>query len=280
MITNNQPTFAFIGAGNMSGAILAGMINNGIDPKLIIATNRSEAKQRALNTAYGVITDLDNETAIERADVVILGVKPQMMLELLSNLKAAGVGFQNKLVITVAAGLLSERYLDIIGPARFIRSMPNTPSMIGLGMTGSYYVAKDEISDEKIEQDKQLAELVFSAVGKHVWLDSEAQIDHIAAVSGSGPAYYFLFIETMINKAKALGFSDEVAKQLAKQTAYGACKMAYDSELDVEQLRKNVTSPGGTTAAAIEVFEQQKLRNIVDTALNAAITKAEKLSQI
>mgnify|MGYP001069365205 CR=1 FL=1 len=280
-VTNNKTTtYAFIGAGNMSGAILAGMINRGIAPEQIIATNRRAEKQQSLNQKYGVITHLSNQDAIAKADVIILGVKPQMMLALLSELKEQGVNFADKLIISVAAGLTSDRYLDILGPVRFIRSMPNTPSMIGLGMTGLFYVGQDEKEPNIVEQDKALAEIIFSAVGEYVWLEREAQIDDIAAVSGSGPAYYFLFMEAMRNKAIALGFSEETATLLAKQTAYGASKMAFESELNVEQLRRNVTSPGGTTAAAIEVFEAKDLRGIVDEALDAAIDKAKILSQL
>jgi len=265
----------------MSGAILAGMIQNGVSPKQIIATNRSVDKQEKLHQEYGIITELDNAQAIKKADVVILGLKPQMMLALLTDLTASGVSFKDKLVITVAAGLLSQSYTDIIGKVRFIRSMPNTPSMIGLGMSGLFN-ATDTTSypENQIQQDNEVAEQLFAAVGKSIWLSQESQIDEVAAVSGSGPAYFFLFMESMINKAQEFGFSEEDAKEMVLQTAHGAAQMAYNNEIDVKQLRKNVTSPRGSTASAIEVFEQKTLQNTVALALDAAVQRAKELSKL
>ena len=281
MSSFNHLTFAFIGAGNMSGAILEGMISNGVNAKNIIATNRSHDKQRALKERLGIHTEFDNAQAIAKADVVILGVKPQMMKALLTELTDSGVTFDNKLILTVAAGLNIHAYTDIIGQQRFIRAMPNTPSMLGLGACGLYLDNNFEYASATEKQtDTDIAEFMFTSVGKFVWLEEEAQIDDIAAVSGSGPAYFFLFMETLIKQAKAFGFSQEVADMLVKQTALGAAEMAIKSEHSVEQLRANVTSPGGTTAAAIEVFEQQQLENIVSNALVAAVDKAKVLSKL
>ena len=280
-MNNTQLTFSFIGAGNMSGAILAGMLKNGINPDQIIATNRSEDKQAALSEQYGVTTNLTNQEAIQKADVVILGVKPQMMADVLKDVLEKGVKFDNKLVITVAGGLHCQFYTQLIGDVRFIRSMPNTPSMVGLGMAGLFNGSNRQMfSASQIDADNQIAELIFSAVGKYVWLNEESQIDDIAAVSGSGPAYYFFFMEAMIDKAKQLGFSEEVATLLVKQTALGASKMSMDQKTPVAQLRKNVTSPGGTTAMAIAEFERRQLRQIVDDALDATIVRAKELSKI
>ena len=265
----------------MSGAILAGMIQNGVAPTQIIATNRSAEKQSKLHHDYGVTTELDNARAIEKADVVILGVKPQMMMDLLAELTETGVSFKDKLVITVAAGLLSQSYKNILGEVRFIRCMPNTPSMIGLGMSGLFNASDVSVfSAQQIKQDNLITETLFAAIGKSIWLEQESQIDEVAAISGSGPAYFFLFMETMINKAREFGFSEAEAKDMVLQTANGAAQMAYNSELDVKQLRKNVTSPGGSTASAIEVFEQKNLQNTVDLALDAAVQRAKELSKL
>lgn len=188
-------TYAFIGAGNMSGAVLTGMINAGVPASQIYATNRSKEKNDKLHNELGVITDQPNAIAIQNADVVILGVKPQMMLQLLKDLVAEGVDFSDKLVITVAAGLNSQSYKDIIGDVRFIRTMPNTPSILGLGMTGIYVDSnRDKYDETVISADKAIAEKMFTSVGEIVWLSKEAQIDAVAAVSGSGPALSLIHI--------------------------------------------------------------------------------------
>ena len=265
----------------MSGSILAGMLKQGVSPEQIIATNRSPEKQTALKAQYGITTELNNGQAIAKANVVILGVKPQMMSDVLEELVAQGVDFADKLVITVAAGLHCDFYTSRIGNVRFIRSMPNTPSMVGLGMAGLYNGTDlTAYPESQIVADRAVAEQIFNAVGQSVWLQEEAQIDQVAAVSGSGPAYIFLFMEAMMNKAKTFGFNEQDATLLVKQTALGACQMAMDSADSVEQLRKNVTSPGGTTAAAIAEFERRQLRAIVEDALDASIVRAQELSKI
>ena len=281
---NNSPiadlTFAFIGAGNMSGAILGGMVKSGVKPEQIIATNRSKEKQQALRQQFGVNTELTNLEAIAKADVVVLGVKPQMMKALLQELVDQGADFSSKLVITVAAGLLVQSYTDIIGSVRFIRAMPNTPSLVGLGVAGLYSGTNQAFSQETIEQDRLIAQAIFSKVGEVVWLENESGIDDISAVSGSGPAYFFLFMEHMAAKAEQLGFSSEQAKTMVMQTALGAATMANSSSETFEQLRLNVTSPGGSTAEAIKHFQQQELQQTTFDALDAAIARAQAMSKL
>lgn len=278
---NLDKTFAFIGAGNMSGAILTGMIKAGVPATQIYANNRSKEKNEALHKELGVITHCPNSEAIAKADVVVLGVKPQMMLDMLKQLVTDGVDFSDKLVITVAAGLNSKSYKDILGNVRFIRTMPNTPSVLGLGMTGIYVDSDStKFSDDTLKQDQQVTEAMFQCVGETVWLTKESQIDAVAAVSGSGPAYYFLFMEGLIEKAKALGFSDEDAKLMVKQTAIGATTMASQATIEIDQLRKNVTSPGGTTAEAIKTYQQHDLSEISAKALDANIARAIELSKL
>lgn len=278
-LTNS--TFAFIGAGNMSGAILGGMAKNGVPAQNIIATNRTAEKQKALNEKFGVVTNLSNVEAINKADVVILGVKPQMMEATLNELIELGADFKNKLVITVAAGLLVKKYTDILGDIRFIRCMPNTPSLVGLGVSGLYSGTNpSSYSEEQISQDKDIANAMFASVGVTVWLDAESKIDDIAAVSGSGPAYFFLFMESMMEKAKQLGFNQDEAKQIVLQTALGSAQMASESEHSFEQLRINVTSPGGSTAEAIKTFQQQNIGSMVSDALDAAVNRAKEMSKL
>lgn len=274
-------TYAFIGAGNMSGAILGGMVNSGVSAKQIIATNRTAQKQQALAQQFGVTTDLSNLAAIAQADVIILGVKPQMMKALLQQLVDDGADFSNKLLITVAAGLQVQSYLDILGPVRLIRAMPNTPSLVGLGVAGLYCGSCDEqFSSKVIDQDKQIATAIFNKVGQSVWLDDELGIDNISAVSGSGPAYFFLFMEYMAEKAQQLGFSPEQAQQIVLQTALGSAQMSQQSNDSFTQLRHNVTSPGGSTAEAIKCFEQNQLKQTTFDALDAAINRAQQMSKL
>lgn len=281
MTQNTNITYAFIGAGNMSGAIIGGMVNSGVSPSQIIATNRTEQKQQALKAKFGIKTELNNQQAIQQADVIILGVKPQMMADVLSDLVEGGADFSSKLVITVAAGLLVKRYTDIIGNVRFIRCMPNTPSLVGHGVSGLYLGSDVNKYDASVrEQDKQIATELFEHVGAAVWLKSEAEIDQLAAVSGSGPAYFFAFMEAMANKAKAFGFSDDVANIMVQETAIGAAKMTFNKDKSFAELRESVTSPGGSTAAALNVFNDKKLQAIVDEALDAAVTRAQEMSQL
>ncbi|NVK26327.1 MAG: pyrroline-5-carboxylate reductase [Gammaproteobacteria bacterium] len=277
----NSLTFAFIGAGNMSGAILGGMVKGGVPANNIIATNRTVEKQKALNEKFGVVTHLSNLDAVNSADVVILGVKPQMMEATLNELVSSGADFSDKLVITVAAGLHVEKYTNIIGDVRFIRCMPNTPSLVGLGVSGLYVGTNPStFNAEHIENDKKITSAMFDSVGISVWLDQESKIDDIAAVSGSGPAYFFLFMECMMEKAKQLGFSQEDANKIVMQTALGSAQMASKSDDSFEQLRINVTSPGGSTAEAIKTFQQQKLDKTVADALDAAVARAKEMSKL
>jgi pyrroline-5-carboxylate reductase len=254
---SKQLTYAFVGAGNMSGAILGGMVKSGFDPKQIIAVNRSKEKQDALHQQFGVVTHLSALEAVNQADVVILGVKPQMMLSVLEQLVKDGADFSGKLVITVAAGLHCERYLEAIGNVRFIRCMPNTPSLVGLGVAGLFMGTDTSVfSTEQLQQDKAVTSAIFSAVGEAIWLEKESDIDTLAAVSGSGPAYFFMFMEYMESKAKQMGYSDDVARIMVQQTALGASQMAANSEKSFATLRENVTSPGGSTAEALRVFNE------------------------
>lgn len=280
MSQQNNLTYAFIGAGNMSGAIIGGMVNSGVNPQSIIATNRTAEKQAKLKAKFGIVTDLDNLSAIAKADVVILGVKPQMMADVLADLVDKGADFSDKLVVTVAAGLLVKRYTDIIGNVRFIRCMPNTPSLVGHGISGLYTgTDKEAFGPDVLAADKDTATALFEHVGNVVWLEKESDIDQLAAVSGSGPAYFFAFMEAMANKAKEFGFSEEIANLMVQETAMGAAKMTYDKENSFAQLRENVTSPGGSTAAALNVFNKNQLQNTVNEALDAAVTRAQEMSK-
>ncbi len=258
---------AFIGAGNIAKAILGGYFAKNPEARIIA----SDAMQSQLDSLpKGVATTTDNHEAVAQADVVMLCVKPNMMGEICRNLSSIAA---DKLFISVAAGITSSHMREWLGPAAaIVRCMPNTPALVGEGMTGLY------AGDEVTEQQKMATEQLLSAVGQVSWFDNESDLDTVTAVSGSGPAYFFLLIEAMEKAAIEMGLSPERAQQLCQQTALGAAKMAFESDLDSSTLRQNVTSPGGTTAAALSVFAEKGFEEAVKQALQAAEKRSIELS--
>jgi pyrroline-5-carboxylate reductase len=259
---------AFIGAGNIAKAILGGY--KAANPSADIhATDAFPGQLEQLPA--GVTSGIDNVAAVNNADVIMLCVKPNMMQEICLELAPKA---SQKLFVSVAAGITTEHLHNWLGAeAAIIRCMPNTPALVGEGMTGLY--AGPDVSAEQ----RSVAEQLLNCVGETIWFDSETELDTVTAVSGSGPAYYFLLIEAMQEAAISMGLAPEVARKLVLQTAQGASKMAATSELDAATLRQNVTSPGGTTAAALETFENQNFREIVNSALKAAERRSKELSQ-
>lgn len=266
-------TIAFIGTGNMSFAIIAGLVKNGYSQSHIIATNRNHEKLEKVATELGVCTTSNNLEAVEKADVVVLSVKPQMMAQLCQSFSDSGVDLSNKLIISVAAGITVARLGEMLNqPTRIIRCMPNTPSLLGLGVSGLFTA---NASDD----DKHICEQIFASVGIVSWLNEERQINDIIAVTGSSPAYFFLFMEAIEEKALALGFSAQQARALVQQTALGAANMVASQNVPIAQLRANVTSKGGTTAAAIAHFENNQLKSLVSDAMDACIARAEQMEK-
>lgn len=270
----SNKTIAFIGTGNMSYAIIGGMIKSGFDAQSIIATNRNAEKLAKVAEQLSVRTTQDNLEAVAAADVIVLSVKPQMMAELCQTFQDADINISNKLFISVAAGITVARLREMLGqPVKMVRCMPNTPSLLGRGVSGLYGV---DISDE----EKSYVEQVFSSTGIALWLDEESKINDVIAVTGSSPAYFFLFMEAIEEKAKALGFSPEDARKLVQQTALGAAEMALSQpEISIAQLRANVTSKGGTTHAAVEHLKAQQLPKTVADAMDACIARAEAMEK-
>ena len=268
-----QPTIAFIGTGNMAGAILEGLIANGYPVAQLWATRRQTEKLASFR-ARGVNTTADNEQAIAAADIVVISVKPQMMQQTLKAL-APALKSRKPLLISVAAGISCdslERWAG--GDIPVIRAMPNTPSLLKLGACGLF--ATETVTELQREQ----AQAITDAVGISVWCDREQGIDQVTAVSGSGPAYFFLMMEKMIDAGIALGMSPENARELTLQTALGAAEMAKQTGIEPAQLRKNVTSPGGTTEQAILSFERDELGRVVETAMLACMNRAAEMSEI
>lgn len=264
-----KPTLCFIGAGNMASSLIGGLIHDHYPPQQIIACDIDPVKLEALNHEFQIRTDTDSLNAVEQADVVILAVKPQIMQAVCTTLHAVE---HRPLYLSIAAGV---REIDInrwLGSDHaVVRCMPNTPALVGLGASALY--ANDAVSDLQ----KQLAEEILRSAGITVWVRQESELDAVTAISGSGPAYFFLFIEALQEAAIELGLSAENAARLARQTALGAATMALDK--DVVALRAQVTSPGGTTERAIASFEQNQLRQIVKEATQAACQRSQELAQ-
>lgn len=268
----NDNRVAFIGAGNMARCVIAGMINAGYPATNIMAANRSQPKLTALAADFGIETTLDNAEAAHWADVIILAVKPQMMAEICQQLQAESPECQEKLFVTLAAGLPVSRYENWLGSIRLIRAMPNTPAFLGLGVTGLF-------ASHCSNYEKAFVDHLFAGTGMRVWLETEEQINAIIATTGSAPAYFFYFMESMQQYAEKLGFSATEAKLMIAQTALGAASMALQSDTSFSDLRAQVTSKGGTTHEAISSFANQDLENIVHQAMQAAINRAEEMAK-
>ncbi len=268
------PVIAIIGAGNMGASLTGGLIKNGHPVDKIIATDPSHEKRLHLTHTYGIKTLDDNLAAVSVADVVIFAVKPQAFEVVASPLKEI-INQRKPLIISIAAGVRAasiQKWLG--GHAAIVRVMPNTPALVGAGASALY--ANPEVSDEQ----HNIAESIVRAVGIAVWVKEESQMDTVTALSGSGPAYFFLILEALQEGAEELGLSAETAQMLAQQTALGAALMAIDSTHSPAELRQHVTSPGGTTEAAIAVLEKSDLRSILKKALVAAKNRSEELANL
>ena len=270
-----QPTVTFIGGGNMARAIYGGLLDSGFSATNLSVVDPSAAAQDNARQAgiEHVFDSAPGEALL--ADVIVLAIKPQITKAALQPL--SGRLATHSLVLSIVAGINVESLAALLGlsdTGRIIRCMPNTPALVGEGMTG-LYASRDAGSAE----GKALAERVMSSVGQCVWVENESDLDVVTAISGSGPAYFFLFIESLTDAAIALGMNGESARKLALQTALGASRLASLSSEDAATLRKNVTSPGGTTEQAIQAFEASDIRGIVAQATKAAARRSVELSR-
>lgn len=264
---------AFIGAGNMARAIIIGLVNAGVAAKNIIVANPSSEKRVQLSNEFGVQQTSDNIEAANFADIIVLCVKPHFICDVCQQLTSA-LELSNKLFVSVAAGTTVAQIQQALNcNAALVRVMPNTPSQLGLGMSGMF-ASKEVNNEQKAASDK-----LMSAVGKVIWLKTEDKINDIIAVAGSAPAYFFLFMEAMEKQAKVLGFSTEESRMLVQQTALGAAQMVEHNSAAISTLRENVTSKGGTTFAALEQFRKDGIEQMVTNAMNAAITRAEEMAK-
>lgn len=261
----------FIGGGNMASGLIGGLIANGYDASCITACDIDADKLERLADDFGISTSTDNRATVSLANVVILAVKPQVMRQVCEHL--AGIDSDHDcLYISIAAGIREQEINHWLGGNRaVVRCMPNTPALIQLGATGMYanlQVGKDQ---------KQLAEDILAAVGITIWVDRESKLDAVTAISGSGPAYFFYFIELLQQAGKNLGLDSEAANLLAQQTALGAATMAKNS--DVKELRAQVTSNRGTTEQAILSFQRSDLASAVNAATKAAYERSIELGE-
>lgn len=261
----------FIGAGNMAQSIIGGLIKSGSNKNTIWATARSEEKRNALERSFGVNVTDNNVKAVEACRIVILSVKPQMMFGVCEQIAPY---IKGKLIISVAAGITCESLEKWLNPnTAIVRCMPNTPSLIGQGACGLY------ANKNTNTLQKQAAQAIMEATGKTLWVNDESLMHAVTAVSGSGPAYFFLFLEAMTNAAVEQGLDKATAQSLAIQTAKGAALLAAQSKDDLETLRKQVTSPGGTTEQAILSFEQSNIRTTITNAMKACASRSKAISE-
>ena len=258
----NHQQICFIGSGNMATSLIGGILANGYSASNITACDIVEEKLTGLSARFGINTTAESLEAVESADIVILAVKPQVMQMACEHLANADIK-ADCLFISIAAGIRESAIDRWLGNDRaIVRCMPNTPALVQLGATGLH--ANSSVSTEQ----KGAAQAILDAVGITVWLEQESELDAVTAISGSGPAYFFYFIELLQQSGENLGLTRETALLLAKQTALGAASMAQNG--DVVQLRTQVTSKGGTTEKAILSLQQNGFASILDIATRAA----------
>ncbi len=265
----NPSTIGFIGAGNMAYALISGLINNGYAPENLAISDTNSELLSLRQQEFNLEVFTDNAQLAKACDVVVLATKPQVLAQVCGEIATQ---VQEQLIVSIAAGVHSHDIDRWLGKNKaIVRTMPNTPALLGQGVSGLF------ANEHTTEVQKTAAEQIMNAVGKSLWVESEPLLDAVTAVSGSGPAYFFLMIESMTKAGEALGLDKATASQLSIETALGAAMMASNAPDSVRKLREQVTSPNGTTQAAIESFQDQDFEVIVAHALRAAYTRAGEL---
>jgi len=266
-----QPTITFIGAGNMASALIGGLIADNYPAAKIWATDPNPEKLEQLHKRFGIHTTTNNEQGVAQSEVLVLAVKPQILKSVVTALSAS---IQRKAPLLISiAGMISTVHLENWLGAKLpiIRCMPNTPALIRCGATGLF------ANPYATPVQKNRAESIMRAVGLVVWINDETQMDTVTALSGCGPAYFFLFMQFLQEAAEKLGLNKETARLLTLQTALGAARLAMETPDDLLTLRKNVTSPGGSTEQAIKILENDELKQLFFQALQAAQQRAEEM---
>jgi pyrroline-5-carboxylate reductase len=263
---------AFIGGGNMGEAMLAALIEKKIClPAAICVSDVSAERRQYINNRYGVPVTGRNGEAVAGKDIIVLAVKPQTLPEVLPDLK--GSLQSSQLVLSIIAGATIRKIGEGLGHQRLVRAMPNTPARIGYGVTG--WTATQEVT----VRQKESARSVLGAMGKEIYFGDEKFLDMVTAVSGSGPAYFFLLAEALIEAAVKIGLPLQEAEGLVTQTMLGSAQLLVRSGRPPAELRRNVTSRGGTTEAALNVFEKGGFSRLVADAVKAAYKRAQELGK-
>jgi len=269
----NTKKIGFIGGGNMASSLIKGLIASGHAQNQLWVSDSNQETLNALAENLKVNVSASNIDMVNEVDVVVLAVKPQVLREVavqISNITRN----RKLLVVSIAAGISQDSLTEWLGAeVAVVRCMPNTPALVRTGATALH--ANINVNDEQ----KDLAENILRSVGISLWVDHESELDAVTAVSGSGPAYYFLLMEAMEKAAIELGLGEHTARLLIQQTALGAAKIALESDETPGQLRQRVTSPGGTTERAIETFEEGAFSQLVSKALHAARDRSIEISK-
>ena len=267
----NTPIIAIIGTGNMGSSLINGLIKSGHPAHKLWGTCPNKEKLEQLHHYFHIHTSTNNIKACESADVIIFAVKPQIFQAVAMEL-APTIQKHRPLIISIVSGISINSILCSLGKnIQVVRAMPNIPALIGAGATALY--ANTDVSKQQLNT----AESILRSVGIIVWLPQEKLMDVVTALSGSGPAYFFLVMEALQQAAQQLGLPQETALLLVKETDLGAARMAIESDHSLEELRQKVTSPGGTTEKAIAVLEENQIRKIFEKAIQAAVRRSEEL---
>lgn len=272
---SKKAVITFVGAGNMASSLIGGLIADQYDPKLIWATNPAQEKLQNLQECFGINTTGDNQKGISRADVIVFCVKPSQFKDVVLECKNHII--QHKpLLISVVTGIHIETITKWLNENEIgiVRCMPNTPCLVGSGATALF--PNQFATDEQ----KATAESVMRSVGLTLWLEKEKELDIVTALSGSGPAYFFLVMQALQDSAVKLGMPPNIAKLLTVQTALGSARMALESSKDLLTLKKQVTSKGGTTEQALNILEKGGLVDLFYEAILAAKKRAEEMADL
>jgi len=266
--SSTLPTIAFIGGGNMASAIIGGLIRQGHPVAQIEVVEPFEPTRAALLQHYGLTAQPESGLALQRASIVVWAVKPQNFKDAAAQAKAHT---QSALHLSVAAGIRSDSIAQWLGTERIVRTMPNTPALVGKGMSALY--ARPAVSTAERAQ----VEAIMASTGEFLWVDNEKQLDAVTALSGSGPAYVFYFLEAMTRAGTSMGLTEQQAHQLAVGTFVGASELARRSDEPPAVLRQRVTSKGGTTYAALQSMEANAVGPAFERAMEAARQRADEL---
>ncbi len=269
----NTKKIGFIGGGNMASSLIKGLIVSGHSASQIWVSDTNKDALQSLVSNLKVNVTSNNDELVQYVDVVVLAIKPQVMQAVVEGLDKEGVNKQ-LLFVSIAAGISQSSLAEWLGEdVAIVRCMPNTPALVLTGATALH--ANERVTGEQ----KDLAENILRAVGISLWVEKESELDAVTAVSGSGPAYYFLLMEAMEEAAIQMGLCEKTARLLIQQTALGAAKIALESEDTPAELRRKVTSPGGTTEQAIKTFEEGGFSSLVSQALHAARDRSTEMSK-